>query len=101
VVKRAAVDEELAGTPERLKGMGNRQLEAEAKRAAYRLDPRAVVGRAAKAEADRYVTSRPEPDVMVSVRTLLPVVQGVAVMAALKREADRLANAGDPRSRGR
>ena len=97
---RAAVDVELAGNPERLKGMGNRRLEAEAKRAAYRLDARAVVKRAAKAEADRYVSSRPEPDVMVSVRTLLPVAQGVAVMAALHREADRLANAGDPRSRG-
>ncbi|WP_240691611.1 HNH endonuclease signature motif containing protein [Arthrobacter sp. CAU 1506] len=97
---RALVDAELAGNPERLHGLGNRQLEAEAKRAAYRLDPHAVVKRAAKAEADRHVSSRPEPDVMVSVRTLLPVAQGVAVMAALKREADRLANAGDPRSRG-
>ncbi|MEV7648928.1 DUF222 domain-containing protein [Arthrobacter sp. NPDC089319] len=97
---RAAVDEELAGNPDRLHGLGNRRLEAEAKRAAYRLDPHAVVKRAAKAEADRYVSSRPEPDVMVSVRTLLPVVQGVAVMAALKQEANRQANAGDPRSRG-
>ncbi|MGW6173247.1 DUF222 domain-containing protein [Arthrobacter sp. NPDC055138] len=97
---RAAVDKELAGNPDRLHGLGNRRLEAEAKRAAYRLDPRAVVKRAAKAEADRHVSSRPEPDVMVSVRTLLPVVQGVAVMAALKQEADRQANAGDPRSRG-
>ncbi|UNK44565.1 HNH endonuclease [Arthrobacter sulfonylureivorans] len=97
---RAVVDEELAGNPDRLHGLGNRQLEAEAKRAACRLDPHAVVKRAAKAEADRYVSSRPEPDVMVSVRTLLPVVQGVAVMAALQQEADRLANAGDPRTRG-
>ncbi|MGW6172609.1 DUF222 domain-containing protein [Arthrobacter sp. NPDC055138] len=97
---RAAVDKELAGNPDRLHGLGNRRLEAEAKRAAYRLDPHAVVKRAAKAEADRYVSSRPEPDVMVSVRTLLPVVQGVAVMAALKQEADRQANAGDPRTRG-
>ncbi|MET1153929.1 DUF222 domain-containing protein [Arthrobacter sp.] len=97
---RAAVDEELAGNPDRLHGLGNRQLEAEAKRAAYRLDPRSVVNRAARAEADRYVCSRPEPDVMVSVRTLLPVAQGVAVMAALQQEADRRANAGDPRTRG-
>ncbi|MGM0930949.1 MAG: DUF222 domain-containing protein [Actinomycetota bacterium] len=97
---RAVVDEELAGNPGRLHGLGNRRLEAEAKRAAYRLDPHAVVKRAAQAEADRYVSSRPEPDVMVSVRTLLPVVQGVAVMAALHREADRRANAGDPRTRG-
>ncbi|MGM0928347.1 MAG: DUF222 domain-containing protein [Actinomycetota bacterium] len=97
---RAAVDEELAANPDRLHGLGNRQLEAEAKRAAYRLDPHAVVKRAAQAEADRYVSSRPEPDTMVSVRTLLPVVQGVAVMAALQKEADRRANAGDPRTRG-
>ncbi|MEV7647970.1 DUF222 domain-containing protein [Arthrobacter sp. NPDC089319] len=97
---RGRVDQELAGNPDRLHGMGNRKLEAEAKRIAYRLDPRAVVGRAAKAEADRHVSSRPEPDVMVSVRTLLPVSQGVAVMAALHQEAERLRNAGDPRSRG-
>ncbi|MGM0929735.1 MAG: DUF222 domain-containing protein [Actinomycetota bacterium] len=97
---RAVVDEELAGNPDRLHGLGNRRLEAEAKRAAYRLDPHAVVKRTAQAEADRHVSSRPEPDTMVSVRTLLPVVQGVAVMAALQREADRRANAGDPRTRG-
>ncbi|MEV7646218.1 DUF222 domain-containing protein [Arthrobacter sp. NPDC089319] len=97
---RARVDEELAGNPDRLHGLGNRQLEAEAQRIAYRLDAPAVVKRAAKAEADRHVSSRPEPDVMVSVRTLLPVTQGVAVMAALHQEAERLRNAGDPRSRG-
>ncbi|TJY72538.1 DUF222 domain-containing protein [Arthrobacter sp. CAU 1506] len=97
---RARVDAELSGDPERLRGLGSRQLQAEAKRIAYRLDPRSVVHRAAKAEADRHVSSRPEPDTMVSVRTLLPVVQGVAVMASLNREADRLRNAGDPRSRG-
>ncbi|MGW6173767.1 DUF222 domain-containing protein [Arthrobacter sp. NPDC055138] len=97
---RARVDEELAGNPARLHGLGDKALTAEAKRMAYRLDPHSVVNRAAKAEADRHVSSRPEPDTMVSVRTLLPVVQGVAVMAALNREADRLRNAGDPRSRG-
>lgn len=98
--QRAEVDEELAGNPERLHGLGNRQLEAEAKRIAYRLNPRSVVKRAARAEADRHVSVRPEPDTMVSVRTLLPVAQGVAVMAALTREAERLRNSGDPRSRG-
>ncbi len=97
---RARVDEELAGNPARLNGLGDKALTAEAKRVAYRLDPHSVVNRAAKAEADRHVSSRPEPDTMVSVRTLLPVVQGVAVMAALNREADRLRNAGDPRPRG-
>ncbi|MET1154677.1 DUF222 domain-containing protein [Arthrobacter sp.] len=97
---RARVDEELAGDPARLDGLGDKALTAEAKRLAYRLDPYSVVNRAAKAEADRHVSARPEPDTMVSVRTLLPVVQGVAVMAALNREADRLRNAGDPRSRG-
>ncbi|MGM0930004.1 MAG: HNH endonuclease [Actinomycetota bacterium] len=97
---RARVDEELAGNQARLNGLGDKALTAEAKRMAYRLDPHSVVNRAAKAEADRHVSARPEPDTMVSVRTLLPVVQGVAVIAALNREADRLRNAGDPRSRG-
>jgi hypothetical protein len=37
---------------------------------------------------------------MSQLSALLPVAAGVAVYAALKREADRLRAAGDPRSRG-
>lgn len=46
------------------------------------------------------MTVRPAPDTMAYVTGLLPVAQGVAVLAALTREADRLRAAGDERSRG-
>ncbi len=61
------------------------------------MDPRAVVERAAKAVAERTVTTRPAPDAMTYVTALLPVAQGVSVYAALKREADVCP---DARSRG-
>jgi hypothetical protein len=55
-----------------------------------------VVERAAKAEAERTVTIRPAPETMTYLTALLPVAQGVAVYAALRREADLR---GDGRSR--
>jgi hypothetical protein len=61
---------------------------AAAKEIAYRLDPRAVVDRAAKAEDERRVTIRPAPDTMTWLTALLPVAKGVAVYAALRRTAD-------------
>lgn len=94
---RARVDLELAP---RLEGLGDRQVEAEAKKLAYRLDPAAAVARASRAEGDRRVTLRPAPDVMSQLSALLPVAQGVAVYAALGRAADSLRAQGDGRSRG-
>ena len=94
---RRQVDVELAG---RLGAWGDRQVEAETRKIAYRLDPHAVVARARQAEADRRVTLRPAPDTMSSLTGLLPLKQGVAAYAALRREADQLRSAGDPRSRG-
>jgi hypothetical protein len=70
---------------------------AAAKAIAYRLDPDAVVERAAKAENERTVTIRPAPDTMTYLTALLPVAQGVSVYAALRREAD---TRYDGRSRG-
>ncbi|MCG5433954.1 HNH endonuclease, partial [Mycobacterium sp. MYCO198283] len=78
-------------------GWGDRRVAAEAKKIAYRLDPHAVVDRAANAPADRCVTLRPAPDTMTYLTALLPVTQGVAVYAALKRAADITY---DHRSRG-
>ncbi|MCV7401091.1 DUF222 domain-containing protein [Mycobacterium fragae] len=94
---RRALDAELCGDPAGLEGMGNARVAAAAKAIAYRLDPHAVVDRAAKAESDRTVTIRPAPDTMTYVTALLPVAQGVSVYAALRREAD---TCGDGRSRG-
>ncbi|WP_336713748.1 HNH endonuclease [Arthrobacter sp. USHLN218] len=100
VEDRAAVDASVAGSPEMLEGVGNKALTAMAQQAAYALDPHAQVKRAAKAETGRHVSCRPAPDTMAWVGALLPVKAGVAVYAALTREADRLRAVGDDRSRG-
>jgi hypothetical protein len=87
----------LCADPATLAGMGDARVTAAAKAIAYRLDPHAVVERAAKAENDRTVTIRPAPDTMTYLTALLPVAQGVSVYAALRREAD---TRGDGRPRG-
>ncbi len=97
VEDRRRLDAELCSDPAGLIGKGDAALVAEAKAIAYRLDPHAVVDRAAKAEGQRTVTIRPAPDTMTYVTALLPVRQGVSVYAALKREAD---TRYDGRSRG-
>jgi hypothetical protein len=97
---RRAVDEQLAADAERLGRRGLRELEAAAQKLAYRLDPGAYVERRARADADRRVTLRPAPDTMALMSALTPAVQGVAMYAALTREADRLRAGGDPRTRG-
>lgn len=88
VEHRRMLDAELCGGMSALDGLGDSRIEAEAKKIAYRLDPRAVVDRMARAPAERRVTCRPAPDAMVYVTALLPVAQGVSVFAALKRTAD-------------
>jgi hypothetical protein len=97
---RREVDAALAGNPERIEAMGDRELVAEARKLAYQLDPASFVARRRRAEADRRVTLRPAPDVMSQLSALLSVKAGVAVYAVLTREADRLRAAGDERSRG-
>ena len=94
---RTRVDQELAP---RLESLGDRAVEAEAKRLAYRLDPRGYLDRISKAESDRRVTLRPAPDTMSILSGLLPVAQGVAVYSALTKQADSLRSEGDGRSRG-
>jgi hypothetical protein len=94
---RCTLDTELCADPGALAGMGDARIAAAARKIAYRLDPHAVVERAARAEHDRTVTIRPAPDTMTYLTALLPVARGVAVYAALKRAADTTV---DDRSRG-
>lgn len=98
--QRAHVDETLCADPATLDGLGDRGVAAAARRLGQKLDPAAAVRRAARAASDRRVTTRPMPDTMVQVSALLPVAQGVAVFAALKRAADAAQAGGDPRGRG-
>ena len=94
---RAAVDAELAPL---LGSWGDRQVDAEARRAAYRLDPHGFLARVRGAEKDRRVTLRPAPDAMARLTALLPVAQGVAAYTALCRAADSTTAGGDARGRG-
>lgn len=88
VEDRQKIDVEMCADPSRLRGLGDTRLAAEAKRLAYRLDAEAVVRRARRAENERRVSIRPAPDTMTYLTALLPMKQGVAVYAALKRAAD-------------
>jgi len=97
VEDRAALDAQLCADPAGLHGLGDARVAAAAKAIAYRLDPRAVVDRAARAPQDRTVTIRPAPDTMTYLTALLPVAHGVAAYAALRRAAD---TTSDGRGRG-
>lgn len=97
---RSAVDEELASDVGKLSGAGDRAVIAAARSAAYRHDPRSVADRASHAAAERHVSLRPAPDTMCYLTAFLPVAEGVAVHAALTRQADAFRSDGDPRSRG-
>ncbi|WP_264960833.1 13E12 repeat family protein, partial [Mycobacterium kiyosense] len=70
---RRRLDAELCADAAALAGMGDRRITAAAKTIAYRLDPHAVVDRAAKAVEERTVTTRPAPDMMTWISALLPV----------------------------
>jgi hypothetical protein len=94
---RRTLDAELCTHPESLEGKGDKRIEADAKAIAYRLDPQAIVDRAVRAETERTVTVRPAPDNMTYVTVLLPMPKGVAVYAALKKQAD---TTFDDRTRG-
>jgi hypothetical protein len=96
---RAELDQRLAGDPDALALLGDRELIASAREIAYELDPVSFVERRGRAEADRHVSLRPAPDVMAQLSALLPVKEGVAVWAVLSRDADVARAAGDPRSR--
>jgi hypothetical protein len=93
---RRVTDAELGG---RLGRMGDGEVEAAARRIAYRLDPQAFMARTRGEAKHRRVSLRPAPTVMSRLTSFLPVAQGVAAYAALAQEADRLVAAGDPRSR--
>lgn len=100
VEHRRQIDKILAADADRLSAMGDLETEREARRLASRLDPASVAARRRRAEGERTVTVRPAPDTMTWLTASLPVRDGVAVFAVLKREATRLIAAGDERSRG-
>ncbi|MDQ2844888.1 MAG: DUF222 domain-containing protein, partial [Actinomycetota bacterium] len=81
----------------RLTGWNLKQTEQAVQHAVYAIDPQGFVDRRGKAEQDRTVWIKPAPDCKATVTALLPVAQGVAVYAALKKAADTR-GVGDDRS---
>lgn len=98
--ERSAIDAEVWARPARVTTLGDRALAARVRSLACRADPQASVARAGRAESERCVTLRPTPDTMTYLTALLPVVEGVAAYAALRRAADSSRAKGDDRGRG-
>ncbi|MBT0566028.1 HNH endonuclease signature motif containing protein [Williamsia sp. CHRR-6] len=92
---REEIDRRLCADVSSLDGLGDRALDAEAKRLAYELDPQAVVDRHTLATSDRRVSTRPAPDGMVRLSALLPLTAGISVYATLKRHADATVGADE------
>lgn len=98
---RATIDRELCSDAATLAGLGDRAISATARARAAELDPAALVRRARRAVGDRHVSIRPAPDTMTYVTALLPVADGVAVWANLKRDANNLVGTGQAGDRSR
>jgi hypothetical protein len=95
--QRRAVDGQVVAAG--LTGCAARQAAVLARRHAYAADPDGYVRRGRTARGDRRVWVRPAPDTMSVLSAFLPVEQGVACWAALRRHTDTLKGAGDPRAR--
>ncbi|HXH77142.1 HNH endonuclease [Nocardioides sp.] len=100
---RLTVDQIVAGSPDgaqSIESIGERELAGACLKEVARLDAAALVVRRRRAESERRVTLRPAPDTMTYLTALLPVKDGVAVLAALTRAADSARAAGDERGKG-
>lgn len=97
---RGKVDQLMCGDANAVALLGNRELAAASKKAAYALDPEAFVKRQRKAVGDRYVSLRPAPDGMTFLTALIPLKQGVRILATLTRVAHSAKAGGDERGKG-
>jgi hypothetical protein len=79
--------------------MGLRSAAACARKHAYETDPEGYTDRGRTERKHRRVSIRPAPDTMAMLSGYLPVEQGVACYAALKKHTDTLIATGDERSR--
>jgi hypothetical protein len=79
--------------------LGVREASTLARRYAYEADREAHVARGRHERRHRRVGLRPAPDTMSVLSGYLPVEQGVACLAALRRHTDGVVSAGDGRTR--
>ena len=82
-----------------LANLSPREAQAHARKLAYEADPQGSLTRGRTARKQRRVTLRPAPDTMSHLHAFLPVEQGVACYAALKRHVDTVVADGDERNR--
>src|SRR5215204_1368282 len=94
---RRQVDQKIVAAG--LAGMGPRRAAACARGHAYAADPHGYLQRGRTERRHRRVGLRPAPDTMAVLTGYLPVEQGVACLAALRRHTDTVKADGDPRSR--
>lgn len=96
---RATLDREFCCDAAILDGCGNHQLTQRIRARTAEIDSDSIARRARKAVGDRRVTSRPAPDTMCWLNVFLPVAEGIAVHATLRRDADSVLAGGDKRTR--
>ena len=94
---RLAVDAQIAAAG--ITTLGPRAAAACARRLAYEADPQRYLERGRTERKHRRVGIRPAPDTMAILRGYLPVEQGVACYASLRKHTDSLIAGGDPRTR--
>ncbi len=95
--RRRLVDKQLCAAEFDTLSVG--RAAALVRRFAYEADRAGYVARGRTARSDRRVGLRPAPDTMSVLSGLLPVEQGVACLAALRRHTDTVVAAGDTRTR--
>lgn len=98
---RRLVDEAISQDPAAVSLLGTKALAARTRARAAQLDAASVARARGRAESERRVTIRPAPDTMVYLTALLPVRDGVAAYAALRRTAEAAVRAGRETSLGR
>jgi hypothetical protein len=91
---RQAIDAELCSSAVTLAGLSDKAVSARAAGLAAQRDPAAIVARARKAPEERSVTSRPAPDSMAYLTSLLPMKQAVSIHATLMRDAQQAISSG-------
>src|SRR6476661_2956594 len=95
--RRRRVDEQICAAG--IEELSPRRAAAVVGRLTYEADRAAYVARGRTARKDRRVGLRPAPDTMSVLSGLLPVEQGVACLAALRKHTDAVVAAGDARTR--
>jgi Domain of unknown function (DUF222)/HNH endonuclease len=95
--QRRSVDEQLNAAGISRKGV--KAATACIRKTAYRVDPDGYLQRGRTERKHRRVGIRPAPDTMAILSGYLPVEQGVACYAALRKHADTAVADGDGRTR--